>query len=209
MCYNIGDMLEEIRPNTVETEFLTLAYNRFYDIFEEIMDDSFWDKDEWHRFSKIKDGFAVYTELLHYEPIKWVIEHMKKARPPMEAEIGSDLFKFIRNIIIHFPFFNSWNEVWIKKTIINWQKEGQFIDYFLQKYQEEEVIKYRFWEPSKKRMTYLTINFPEEYDKDNKIYLSEIMSEKEGVKFSFILMKQILDTQVESISEDSSKKSQS
>jgi len=197
-------MLEETRPTIAEIEFLKLAYNRFYDIFEEIMDDSFWNKDEWHRFSRIKDGFAVYTELLHYEPIKWVIERMKEARPPMEAEIGSDLFKFIRNMIIHFPFFNSWNEVWIKKTIINWQKEGQFIDYFLQKYQKKEVIKYRFWEPRKKKMTYLTIHFPEEYDKDNKIYLREIMSEKEGVKFSFSLMKRILDTQVESISEDNS-----
>lgn len=83
-------MPENIRPNEAEVEFLTLAYNRFYDIFEEVMNDSFWDKDEWYRFSKIKDGFSVYTELLSYEPIKWVIEVMKKARPPMEAEIGRD-----------------------------------------------------------------------------------------------------------------------
>lgn len=55
-------------------------------------------------------------------------------------------------------------------------------------------------------MTYLSINFPEDYEKDNKIYLKEIISEKEGVKFSFILMKQILDTQIESINEDSAEK---
>jgi len=199
-------MPENIRPNEAEVEFLTLAYNRFYDIFEEVMKDSFWDKDGWYRFSKIKDGFSVYTELLSYEPIKWVIEVMKKARPPMEAEIGRDFFKFIRNIIVHFPFFESWNEVWIKKSIINWQKHGQFIDYFLQKYKGKEIVKYRFWEPRKKRMTYLSINFPEDYEKDNKIYLKEIISEKEGVKFSFILMKQILDTQIESINEDSAEK---
>jgi len=71
-------MTEEIRPNKAEKEFLTLAYNRFYDIFEEIMDDSFWNKEEWYRFSKVKDGFAVYSELLNYPPIKWVIEHIKK-----------------------------------------------------------------------------------------------------------------------------------
>lgn len=199
-------MPENIRPSEAEVEFLTLAYNRFYDIFEEVMNDSFWDKDEWYRFSKIKDGFSVYTELLNYEPIKWVIEVMKKARPPMEAEIGRDFFKFIRNIIVHFPFFESWNEIWIRKSVINWQKQGQFIDYFLQKYKGKEIVKYRFWEPRKKRMTYLSINFPEDYEKDNKIYLKEIISEKEGVKFSFILMKQILDTQMESINEDSTEK---
>ena len=190
-------MTEGLRPNRAEKEFLTLAYNRFYDIFEEVMDDSFWDKDEWYRFSKVKDGFAVYAELLNYPPIKWAIEHIKKARPPMEAEIGSELFKFIRNIIVHFPFFESWNEVWINKSIINWYKEGQSIDKFLNKYKGSETVKYRFWEAQKKRMTYLSISFPKKYEEDTKVYLKKILSEKEGVRFSFILMKQILDTQVE------------
>lgn len=190
-------MAEELRPNKAEKEFLTLAYNRFYDIFEEVMDDSFWDKDEWYRFSKVKDGFAVYAELLNYPPIKWVIEHVKKARPPMEAEIGSELFKFVRNIVAHFPFFESWDKVWINKSIINWYKEGRSIDKFLNKYKGKETVKYRFWEVQKKRMTYLSINFPKKYEENTKIYLKEILSEKEGVKFSFILMKKILDTQVE------------
>jgi hypothetical protein len=190
-------MEDKIRPTKIEKEFLTLAYNRFYDIFEEVMDDSFWQKEDWYRFSKVKDGFAVYTELLNYPPIKWVIEHMKIARPPMEAEIGSALFKFIRNVIVHFPFFQSWNEIWIKKTMVNWCKEGRSIDKFLSKCQDRDVIKYRFWEAEKKRMTYLSINFPKEYNKDTKIYLKDILSEKEGLKFSFVLMKQILDTQVE------------
>lgn len=192
-------MENELRPNKAETEFLTLAYNRFYDIFEEIMTDSFWEKDDWYRFSKTKDGFTVYSELLNYEPIKWVIEHIKKARPPMEAEIGSELFKVIRNIINHFPFFNNWNDVWVNKSIVNWYKEGQSIDQFIEKYKSKDVVKYRFWEAEKKKMTYLSINFPSNYNGNNKIFLKDILSEKEGVKFSFILMKQILDTQVEEI----------
>lgn len=192
-------MENELRPNKAELEFLTLAYNRFYDIFEEIIDESFWEKDKWYRFSKTKNGFAVYSELLNYEPIKWVIQHIKKARPPMEAEIGGELFKFIRNVITHFPFFEGWDDVWIKKSIINWYKEGQSIDKFIERYKEKDVVKYRFWEANKKKMTYLSINFPKEYDNGNKIYLKDILSEKEGVKFSFLLMKKILDTQVEEI----------
>jgi len=192
-------MNKELRPTEAELEFLTLAYNRFYDIFEEIMDDSFWEQDDWYRFSKTKDGFTVYSELLNYEPIKWVIEHIKKARPPMEAEIGSELFKLIRNIINHFPFFNSWDDVWINKSIVNWYKEGQSIDQFIEKYKGRDVVKYRFWEAEKKKMTYLSINFPSDYNGNNKIFLKDILSEKEGVKFSFILMKQIVDTQVEEI----------
>lgn len=187
----------ELRPTKAETEFLGLAYNRFYDIFEEIKTDEFWKKEDWYRFSKTKEGFSIYSELLNYEPLKWVIEHIKKTRPPMEAEIGSDLFKFIRNVVIHFPFFNAWDDVWVKSSIINWFGESRSIDRFLKKYSGKETVKYRFWESDKKQMTYLSIKFPPEYN--NKIYLKDFLTEKEGVKFSFILMKQILDTQVEEI----------
>jgi len=114
----------------------------------------------------------------------------------MEAEIGSELFKFFRNVVSHFPFFNTWDEIWIKKSVINWNKDGQSIDKFLKKYAGKETIKYRFWEAKKRKMAYLSINFPQKYQND-KIYLKEILSEKEGLKFSFILMKQIIDTQVE------------
>jgi len=120
-------MNKNIRPTEAEIAFLNLSYNRFYTIFEEVMNDNFWNKDEWYRFSKLKDVFTVYTELLNYEPIKWVIEHIKKSRPPMEAEIGSELFKFIRNIIVHFPFFESWDSVWINKIVINWDKQGNLL----------------------------------------------------------------------------------
>ena len=194
-------MDNQIRPTQAEIEFLTLSYNRFYDIFEEVMSDNFFDNNALYRYSRIKDAFAVYTELLNYEPIKWVIGHLKTARPPMESEIGSELFKFIRNVISHFPFYDSWDDVWINKTIVNWYKMGQTIDRFLEKYKGHDVVKYRFWEADKKRMTYLSIKFPVDYNDSNKIYLKDFLTEKEGIKFSFLLMRQIIDTQIESINE--------
>lgn len=72
-------MSEDLRPSKAEENFLTLAYNRFYGIFDEVMDDTFWDKEELLRFSKIKDGFAIYSEILNYPPVKWVIEHVTAA----------------------------------------------------------------------------------------------------------------------------------
>lgn len=189
----------DIKPNPSELEFLTLSYNRFYDLFDEVMNDDFWDKSDWERFSKIKQGFSIYIELLNYEPIKWVIEKLRTERPPMESEIGSELFKFVRNVVSHFPFYTKWDDVWISKPIVNWYKEKQTIDKFLTKYEGKSEVKYRFWEPSKKRMTYLVISFPVKYSDESKIYLKDIISEKEGIKFSFILMKNIINTQVESI----------
>jgi len=58
-------------------------------------------------------------------------------------------------------------------------------------------VKFRFWESNKNGMTYLSINFPQEYDNESKIYLKDLITEKEGIKFSFILMRKIIDTQVE------------
>lgn len=125
---------------------------------------------------------------------------MKKGgRPPVEGEIAELLFKFIRNVVLHFPFFASWNEVWINKEIVNWHKEKQSIDKFLEKYKGKKETKYRFWGAKKKQMTYLVIKFPKKYTNKDKIFLKDIISEKEGIKFSFILMRKILDTQVEEV----------
>ncbi len=187
----------ESRPSRAEKDFLTLAYSRFYDIFDDIMSDSFWEEDAWHRLSKIKDAFAIYAELLNYPPIKWVIEHMKEARPPMEAEIGSELFKFIRNIMAHMPFFDKWDDIWVNKDIVNWYRDGQSIDKFLARYEGHESVKYRLWEADKKRMTYMSITFPDDYSRNAKVFLKDVLAEKDGVKFSVVLMKSILDTQVE------------
>ncbi len=188
--------MDNLKPNKTEKLFLTIAYNRFYDIFDEVMEDSFWRKRKTYRFSKIKDGFSVYTELLNYEPIKHTVKKLKITRPPMESEIGGELFKIVRNIILHFPFFNTWDDIWFNKEIINWNKPNQTIDKFFEKYKGSRTIKYRFWQHSKKKMTYLSINFPPRYNKNTKVYLKDILTEKDGVRFSFILMKQILDTQV-------------
>lgn len=188
-----------IKPNQSELNFLNLAYNRFYDLEEEILDDNFWTVESKYRLSRIKEIFAVYTELLNYKPIEWVIAEIKEKRPPMESEIAGKLFKFIRNMILHFPFFDSWDDVWFNEELINWKGKQESIHNFLSKYHSSSEVKYRFWENDKKLMTYLTINFPSNYLNNEKIYLKNIMLEKDGVKFAVIMMKQVLDTQVESV----------
>jgi hypothetical protein len=188
----------ERRPNEGEELFLSLGYNRFYDLFDEIMDDSFWDKNEWYRFSRVSNTFSVYAELLTYEPFKYVLEAINRKRPPMESEIGGPLFKFVRNILAHFPVFETWDQVWVSKQLVNWQKEGLTVDRFLKKFSGHDEVKYRFWEADKKKMTYMSIRFPEKYE-SGKIFLKDMISEKDGVKFSLIMMRQVLNTQVESV----------
>lgn len=189
-----------MRPSKKEIAYLTLAYNRFYDIFEEVFVPEFWHKNKYYRYCKIKDAFSVYSELLNYEPIQSFIETLRETRPPMEAEISSELFKFIRNVISHFPFFDGWDDVWISKDIVNWYKDGQSIDKFLRKFENHESAKYRIWEEKNKSMTYLSINFPDNYADGTRIFLKNLVTEKEGLKFSLILMRKVIDTQIEEIS---------
>lgn len=106
-------MTSELKPNQAEIEMLSLSFNKFYDIYDECLTDEFWKMDPFYRLSRTKMAFSIYAELLQYEPIKWVIEEVKKTRPPMEGILAGELFKFIRNVFAHFPFYDSWNEVYI------------------------------------------------------------------------------------------------
>jgi hypothetical protein len=190
-------MNESPKPNKTEMTFLTISYNRFYDLSQEMLKDDFWEKDGWYRLSKTKELFSVYAELLNYEPIKSEINRMKKTQPPMKADVVGELFKFIRNVIIHFPFFDSWDQIWINKPILGWYKEGQSMERFLEKYKTAGEVKYRIFKYSTKEMTYSAIKFPSHFENGEKVFLKDILSEKEGVLVSLNLMTQVLNTQIQ------------
>lgn len=193
--------IEEYNPTAKEIEVLTLFYDSFYELYNEIIDDNFSNENANIRYFKLREAFSIYKELLSYEPIKMYIEWMKKGgRPPLEGIIADDLFSFIRNLLLHFPIFKTWDEVYINKNLATWSKTGQ-IDKFLKKCQRVKIdgkgsVNYRIWEERKKKMTYFSVNFPERYE-DNNIYLRDIVSEEVGMKFCMALMKEILDVQLE------------
>jgi hypothetical protein len=192
-------MNELTHPTQDEVEFLTLGFNRFLDLHKEIMSDAFWDENPSQRFLKTKDLFGVYSEILKYPPVQWVIDANKR---PNHSDVGRDLFRFIRHILMHFPFFDSWDDVWIRQSLVNlYSTRPQFIDKFLSNNEGKEQLKYRFWEEGKKRMTYIAISFPKNYTQGEKIFLNTILPEKDGVRFASIFMWDILKIQVEEINE--------
>lgn len=187
-------------PNEKEIEVLTLFYNRFYYLYDEITNDSFLGEQAYIRFFKLREAFSIYKELLSYEPIKQYVKWMKSGgRPPLEGVIADGLFSFIRNLLLHFPVFKTWDEVYINENMATWIKAGQ-IDKFLKKCTTIKIdgkgtLQYRIWEEKKKEMTSFTVNFPENYDGQN-IYLKDIIAENVGMKFCMALMREIIDTQV-------------
>lgn len=125
--------MEESKPNEKEERVLTIFYNRFYDLYEDISDDNFITSDSESRFYKIREIFSVYKELLGYTPIKYYLQHVKNGiRPHLEGIIAEDLFSFIRNVLLHFPLFDTWDDIYITKDLATWNKSGT-IDKFLLK----------------------------------------------------------------------------
>ncbi|HHP8971193.1 TPA: hypothetical protein ACSJPS_000634 [Listeria monocytogenes] len=193
--------MDSTKPNEKEQKVLTLFYNRFYDLFDEIISDDFLNENANTRFFKLREAFSIYKELLSYKPIKTYLEWMKRGgRPYFEGIIADDLFSFVRNLLLHFPIFDTWDEVYISKPLATWSKVGQ-IDKFLNKCVSLKIdgkgtVKYRIWEEKKQKMTYFNVNFPENYN-ENNIYLKDVITEEVGIKFCMALMRETLDTQVE------------
>lgn len=187
-------------PNRAELLFLELAYERFQSVFNAVMSDDFWRLNPSERFTQASIGFSVYAELLSYDPITNEIDVIKKSRPPMEAEICGELIKFVRNLLSHFPFFSKWDDVWISETLVTWRgpKGPKTIHNFLGKFRSHSPVKYRIWDSSKKSFDHVSINFGWSYGGDSKIYLRDIIAEREGIRFAYILMRQVLDSQLSS-----------
>ena len=189
-----------LSKDSSEYEFLNLATNRFLDLFSEINNSTFMNLSPEIRLYKIKDFFSIYTELLLYEPIKEHLKFVEKARPSMEAVISKEVVKFIRNIMAHFPLFTTWDEIYVSKKLINWINEDKSIDRFLKKYQGHERVLYRFKERDTGEWRYPEIKFPKKYD-EGKIYLKDMVSERDGVLLCAILMFEVVSSQIIDIKE--------
>ena len=197
--------MEEIIKNSTENcfldkdskeyEFLNLASNRFLDLYAEINGMNFMDNMPEIRLYKIKEIFSIYSELLLYEPDQEHIAFLENTRPPMYAVISSEFVKFLRNILAHFPFFTSWNDIYVSKSLVNWANEGKTIDKFLNKYQGHESVVYRIKNSISKEWIYPTISFPKLYNNE-KIYIKDMIDEKEGILLCVAMMYNVVMSQI-------------
>jgi uncharacterized protein YjgD (DUF1641 family) len=185
-----------LKPNAAEQVFLGFAYSRFIDLFKEIDAAEFWERDAKYRFSRIRDVFSVYSELLNYEPIQHILKEVESRRI-VESELGKELFQMIRNLIAHFPFFDTWDEIRFTKELITWEGKSKVIDKFCEKFRERDKVSYRIRNPKTKEFSFLTIRFPKDYEKNKEIFLKDLLGEKEGARFSIRLMLRILLENVE------------
>jgi hypothetical protein len=187
-----------------ERFFLELAFRRLKTIREEICfkNSSFWQKDSYYRFARIKEAFVLFTEISSHKSIRLFPNlYDEKFLFPF---LTNEVFRFVRNVISHFPLFDSWDDVWISKSLINWNKAGQSIDKFLKNNVGKETLGYAYKEEYEDKSVFPTMvdfNFPKSYDENSKIYLKEMISEKDGIIFSIRIMVFIIEGTQKTINE--------
>lgn len=64
------------RPNEKEIEALNMFYERFYQLYDEILDEDFTEKEPEIRFYMLKEAFSLYKEISNYEPLKYYLKWM-------------------------------------------------------------------------------------------------------------------------------------
>lgn len=140
-----------------------------------------WSDDETYKDKKyelIKSLASLTSELLDSKEINMKMTEIAESSKVNgdNVEEKFDTFKMIRNVINHFPIFDSWDEIYVSKDLIFWNnpKYSQIKNFF----KEEKRMSYKIylkendnWVEKKK----ININVPclGEY---NKIYLKDILS---------------------------------
>ena len=137
-----------------------------------------YDYNNSKKFQLVKSIAGITSELLDSDEINEKMMEIAKS-----SEVNGDniedkfnTFKMIRNVLNHFPIFNSWEEIYISRELVNWNnpKYSQILDYF----DEENEMSYRIYlnennEWIEKKKIDIKVPKLEQY---NKIYLKDIIS---------------------------------
>ena len=137
-----------------------------------------YDYNNSKKYQLVKSIAGITSELLDSDEINEKMMEIAKS-----SEVNGDniedkfnTFKMIRNVLNHFPIFNSWEEIYISRELVNWNnpKYSQILDYF----DEEKEMSYRIYlnennEWIEKKKIDIKVPKLEQY---NKIYLKDIIS---------------------------------
>ena len=109
-------------------------------------------------------------------------------------------FEVIRHVLVHFPFFNKWDEVYFTQDLITWNGKHSKINSFFMDNEGRIEYKWRIWDGNKKAMKYgYVIKFPKSYSKNSKIYIKDLINEDKGIEISLLMIKKVLESQVENV----------
>ncbi|GGH16804.1 hypothetical protein [Mucilaginibacter phyllosphaerae] len=164
-----------------QIEYLTTCIGRFKKLGQIIFNEPFLEYHPNVRFSTIKDLYSIYNEI--YSANFFEENHGSDLRLIEFGEFQKELVKMIRNVLLHFPFFDNWNEVWIKRSLVTLtltpKRDGTYsgaIEKFFLNYSEKKYA-VRLTEYGGNQITTCLI-IPKGYENNDKIYLKDIIEER-------------------------------
>lgn len=140
---------------------------------------------EKEKFELIKSLSSLVSELLDRNDLKEKLLDLANSSKinGEDNEIKIETFDFIRNILIHFPIFETWKEICISKKLLNWNRpyNGKIEKFLVNNL--NKTFTYRIflnenneWVEKKT----ITVTVPELNDK-NKIFLNDIITLEDAI----------------------------
>jgi len=156
--------------------FATRIMNQVEEALELVWDG--YEHNNNKKFQLIKSIASITSELLDTAEINEKMIEIAEISKINGDNVKDkfETFKMIRNVLNHFPIFDSWDEIYVSSELINWNnpKYSKILEYF----KTEKEMSYRIyllegdeWVEKKK----IDIKVPQ-LGKYNKIYLKDIIS---------------------------------
>ena len=135
------------------------------------------------KFDLIKSVASLTSEILATDEINEKMLEIAESSKVNGDNVQDkfETFKMIRNVLNHFPIFDSWDEIYVSSELINWNepKYSQILDYF----STEKQMSYKIYLKENdewKEKKQIDINVPM-LGKYNKIYLKDILSINDAI----------------------------
>lgn len=140
------------------------------------------------RLLYLKELFTIFEEL---HKIEFIRSNEGKMSLQTQQTLNDMklIVAFIRNVLSHFPLFNTWDDIWISQdfsTAMGGTERGKIFKFL--KHNDERI-------PLAVRVTYndgtiiqANFNYPQNIKPDQIIYLKDIIDEKDGARIVLSIM---------------------
>jgi len=162
-------------PKQDQIDFIQLSLNRSNELMSLVEDNALSERE---RFLLLKELVSIYSEMERYPPIIDLLKTVPAGNPV--GDFGP-LFKVIRHLLSHFPFFDTWDVFWFNQEMVNaMSSPGKTIQNYFSKGNHPEFF-FKFQSSSGELMHEGKIVSPKGYLQNQKIYLKDILSFNDAI----------------------------
>lgn len=150
--------------------------------------------DDKEIYEIIKELSLLVSEMLTDKKIKdeYINRLMNSSYNSQDLEIKLETFTMFRNLLVHFPFFEKWEEVYVSENLLLWNKKKSRILEYFKKYESKEINYKIFMRQYGEWSLVHEVKFTVPRITNNKIYLKEFIS-IEDLFWTFCLIDSLLE----------------